>query len=176
MVRSLVSNVCTRKVPATDAAGRQMPSTPETRPRWPTGTWSGSTATWAASSALRKTCAMHHPTSTTAMFGARATVRMPVVPPTSPTTIQGRRMPHRDVVRSLSRPKNGLLTIDSSDPTPVTRARFLGASSRPTRWLTFSASDTSSGARKSSAPPAYDRAYSEMNVHPTRAAVAGRSW
>ena len=58
------------------------------------------------------------------MFGARATVRMPVLPPTSPTTIQGRRMPHRDVVRSLSRPKNGLLTIDSSDPTPVTRARF----------------------------------------------------
>ncbi len=50
------------------------------------------------------------------------------MPPASPTSIQGRRMPHRDVVRSLSRPNSGLLTIDSSDPTPVTRARFLGAS------------------------------------------------
>ena len=88
------------------------------------------------------------------MFGATATVRMPMVPPASPTSIQGRRMPIRAVVRSLKRPKSGLLTIASSDPIPVTSARFLGASSIPTRLLTFSASDTSSGARNSSAPPA----------------------
>ena len=34
------------------AMGRQIPRTPETRPRWTDGTWSGSTATMAASSAL----------------------------------------------------------------------------------------------------------------------------
>ena len=76
------------------------------------------------------------------------------VPPTSPTSIHGRRMPRRDVVRSLNRPKSGLLTIASSEPTPVTSARFFGASSMPTRSLTFSASDTSSGPRKSREPPA----------------------
>ena len=31
------------------------------RPRWPTGTWSGSTATTAASSALKSNWAMHQP-------------------------------------------------------------------------------------------------------------------
>ena len=36
------------------------------------------------------------------MLGANATMRMPREPPTRPTTIQGRRMPSRDDVRSLS--------------------------------------------------------------------------
>ena len=92
------------------------------------------------------------------MVGASATVRVPTAPPARPTSIHGRRIPSRDVVRSLSRPKNGLLTIANSDPTPVTSARLRGARSMPTRSLTLRASDTSSGARKSSAPPAYDSA------------------
>ena len=75
-------------------------------PRWLTGTWSGRTAAWAASNALRNTCAMHHPTSTTAMVGATATIRIPMVPPASPTSIQGRRIPIRAVVRSLRRPNS----------------------------------------------------------------------
>ena len=47
------------------------------------------------------------------------------MPPARPTSIQGRRIPSREVVRSLSLPASGLLTMDSSDPTPVTRARLL---------------------------------------------------
>ena len=88
-------NSLTRKVPVTDATGVQIPRTPATMPRCPSGTWSGSTATSAASSALKKTWAMHHPTRTTAMPGARAIVAIPAEPPSSPITIHGRRLPHR---------------------------------------------------------------------------------
>ena len=63
-------------------------------------------------------------------------------------------MPHREVVRSLSRPKNGLAKTDSRDPTEVTSARLFGARLMPTRSLTFNASDTSSGARSRSVAPA----------------------
>ena len=58
----------------------------------------------------------------------------------------------------------------NSDPTPVTMARLRGAASMPTRSFTFSANDTSSGARKSSDPPCTRAAYRVMNRHPTRAA------
>jgi len=85
--------------------------------------------------------------------GARATVKIPRLPPAKPAIIQGLRMPHRDDVRSLSLPKNGLATIDSSEPTLVTSASRLGAASIPTRSFTFNASETSSGARNSSEVP-----------------------
>ena len=55
-------------------------------------------------------------------------------------------MPNRDVVRSLSCPKAGLAKIDSSDPTPATRARLAGARSVPTSEFTLSANVTSNGA------------------------------
>ena len=87
------------------------------------------------------------------MFGAVATTIVPKAPAATPVTIQGRRIPHLAVVRSLSRPNRGLATMASSDPTPVTMARFPGAASMPTRSFTFNASDTRSGARKSSDPP-----------------------
>ena len=58
------------------------------------------------------------------MLGASATTRTPRHPPTRPMTIQGRRMPSGDVVRSLILPKNGLPTIASRAPTPVTSARL----------------------------------------------------
>ena len=61
MASWLPVNSFTRKVPATDATGTQTPRTPETEPRWASGTWSGRTATRAASSALRNTWAMHQP-------------------------------------------------------------------------------------------------------------------
>ena len=62
-------------------------------------------------------------------------------------------MPRRDVVRSLSLPKNGLLTIASSEPIAVTRARLLGARSLPTSELIFNARVTSTGARSISTVP-----------------------
>jgi hypothetical protein len=87
------------------------------------------------------------------MFGAVAITIVPIAPRTTPVTIQGRRMPHRLVVRSLSLPNSGLATMERSDPTPATRARLLGAAASPTRSRTFRASETSSGARNSSDPP-----------------------
>ena len=88
------------------------------------------------------------------MLGATATVRMPRQPPARPTSIQGLRMPHREVVRSLSLPKNGLATIASREPMLVTSASRPGAWSMPTSALTLRARETSSGARSSSAAPA----------------------
>jgi hypothetical protein len=83
------------------------------------------------------------------MLGASATTRMPREPPTRPMTIQGRRMPSRDEVRSLILPKNGLPTIASRAPVPATRARLSGARSIPTSELTFNAKVTSKGAMNS---------------------------
>ena len=132
-------------MPPTEAMGRHTPRTPETEPRWAVGTWSGSTATWAASSALKKIWATHQPATTTGMLGATATTRTPRVPPTRPMTIQGRRIPSRDEVRSLILPKNGLPTIAARAPIPVTSARLLGARSMPTSELTFRERVTSRG-------------------------------
>ena len=102
------------------------------------------------------------------MLGASATTRMPREPPTRPMTIQGRRMPSRDEVRSLILPKNGLANIASRAPTPATSARLFGACSIPTSELTFNAKVTSRGARNSRLVPMYASAYSEMKPHPTR--------
>jgi hypothetical protein len=106
------------------------------------------------------------------MLGANATVRMPSEPPTRPITIQGRRMPSRDVVRSLSVPKNGFPTMANRAPIPVTTARLLGACSIPTSELTFKAKVTSSGARNSRLVLMNASVYSAMNPHPTRRAPA----
>ena len=52
------------------------------------------------------------------MFGATATVRVPTIPPASPISIHGRRMPSRDVVRSLSRPKKRVAHDGQQRPDP----------------------------------------------------------
>src|SRR3954447_11513887 len=161
-------NSWTTKVPLTEAMGRQTPRTPETRPRWETGTWSGRTATSAASSALKKTWAMHQPASTTWMFGASATTRIPREPPRRPMTIQGRRMPSGDDVRSLILPKNGFANIASRAPVPATSERLVGAWSIPTSEFTFNDRLTSRGARKSRIAPMYAAAYIETKPQPTR--------
>ena len=106
------------------------------------------------------------------MLGANATTRMPSEPPTRPITIQGRRMPSREAVRSLSLPKNGFPTIASRAAVPVTTARLLGARSIPTSELTFNAKVTSRGARNSRLVLMNASVYSVMNPHPTRCAGA----
>jgi hypothetical protein len=58
-------------------------------------------------------------------------------------------MPSREVVRSLSLPKNGFPTMASRAAIPVTTARLWGACSIPTSELTFNAKVTSRGARNS---------------------------
>ena len=82
--------------------------------------------------ALKNSWAIHHPSSTTWMLGANETIATPTVPPTTPMTIHGRRMPSRDVVRSLIRPKNGLPNIATKAPMPATSARLPGACLMPT--------------------------------------------
>ena len=162
----------TRKVPATDATGRHTPRTPATIPRCATGTWSGSTATMTASRALNPTWATHHPSRTNGIVGAQATTRTPRDPPTRPVTIHGRRIPNRDVVRSLSLPQNGLASMATAAPTPATSARLFGAWSSPTSEFTFNAKLTSSGARNNRHVLMYASVYSTMNLHRTgRAAM-----
>ena len=117
-------------------------------PRCSTGTWSGSTATIAASMALKNSCAKHQPISTTQTAGARATTRMPSDPPARPTMIHGRRMPHREVVRSLSLPQRGFATNATIEPVAATSDRLDAARSVPTNELTFRARVTRSGAMK----------------------------
>ena len=83
------------------------------------------------------------------MVGATAITRIPDEPASSPMTIHGRRMPHRDEVRSLILPKKGFATIDNNPPIPATSDRLPGARSTPTSELTFRASVTRRGARNS---------------------------
>lgn len=71
---------------------------------------------------------------------------MPTVPPARPSSIQGRRIPNREVVRSLSLPDNGLANRARNEPAANVSARRPGASSAPTRSPTFNASVTSNGA------------------------------
>src|SRR5437868_305144 len=52
------------------------------------------------------------------MAGARAIMSKPMVPVITPPTIQGRRMPRRERVRSLSLPKSGLATRAKIAPMP----------------------------------------------------------
>jgi hypothetical protein len=94
------------------------------------------------------------------MLGASATRRMPREPPTRPISIQGRRIPSGEAVRSLSLPKNGFPTIANRPPIPVTNARLLGACSIPTSELTFNARVTSRGARNSRLVLMYANVYS----------------
>jgi hypothetical protein len=54
-------------------------------------------------------------------------------------------MPHRDVVRSLSRPVNGFPSTATREPTAATSDNAWGASSGPTNELSFRASVTSRG-------------------------------
>src|SRR5438132_3791135 len=161
----------TRKVPLTAAIGKHTPRTPETRPRCARATWSGSTAIKAASSALKNSWAIHHPTRTTAMLGANAIIRMPTVPPSRPMTIHGRRMPSRDQVRSLILPKKGLPNIATRAPSPATSARLLGACLIPTSELTLSGKVTSNGARKTRLVLMNANVYRDMNPHPTLCAT-----
>ena len=107
------------------------------------------------------------------MLGASATMRMPREPPTRPMTIHGRRMPSREAVRSLIRPKNGLPNIATRAPIPATSARLLGARSIPTSESTFNAKVTSKGARNSRLVLMYANVYSETKPHPTRRAPGG---
>lgn len=107
------------------------------------------------------------------MLGATATSRIPSEPPSRPTTIQGRRIPSRDDVRSLILPKNGLPKSEKT-PTPVTSAKLFGARSVPTNELTFNAGVTSKGARNSRMVPMYASVYREIKPQPTRRAAGAQ--
>lgn len=109
------------------------------------------------------------------MLGANATTRMPSDPPVRPMTIQGRRMPRCEAVRLLIRPKNGLLTMASRAPTPVTNAKLVGARSIPTSEFTFKARLTRTGAMSTRQVPMYARVYRAMKPAPTGPMIGGRS-
>jgi hypothetical protein len=88
-------------------------------------------------------------------------------------TIHGRRMPSRDAVRSLIRPKNGLPTMATRAPIPATSAKLPGACLIPTSEFTFNAKVTSTGARNRRDVLMYASVYSEIKPQPTRWAADG---
>jgi hypothetical protein len=90
-------------------------------------------------------------------------------------TIQGRRMPKRDDVRSLSLPKIGLPNMANRAPVPATSDRLLGACWMPTSAFTFNARVTSRGARNSRLVLMKASVYSAMKPQPTRSAAAESS-
>src|SRR5690606_25526489 len=97
------------------------PTSPPMRPRWCGGTWSGSTAVIAASSAWMPSCVTAHPTTSTGIDGATATRQSPTAPAAVPPSIHGLRMPNRERVRSDSRPNSGFPMIPNTAPTAATR-------------------------------------------------------
>src|SRR3712207_5693651 len=129
----------------------------------------------AASRALLSIWARHQPARITGMLGANATTRTPSEPPSRPVTIHGRRMPRGEEVRSLSLPKNGLATMATRPPTPVTSARPSGARSAPRNELIFSARVTRRGATSTRHVPVNAAAYSHTKRGPTRWAGAQRT-
>jgi hypothetical protein len=80
------------------------------------------------------------------------------VPPSTPTTIHGRRIPNREVVRSLSLPTNGLPISATSDPIPTTRARAPGARRMPTSALILRVNVMDTGAMRTKLVPRYTAA------------------
>src|SRR3712207_3625383 len=84
-------------------------------------------------------------------------------------------MPRRDEVRSLSLPKNGLATMATRPPTPVTIARPSGARSAPTSESTFRARVTRRGATSTRHVPVNAAAYSQTKRRPTRWVGAERT-
>ena len=120
-------NSWTRNVPLTDAIGRQTPRTPDTEPRWATGTWSGQHRHQGREQRVEEQLrdAPAHERRR-GRSGATATTRTPSEPPSRPMTIHGRRMPHRHDVRSLSLPKNGLPSMASQGADPGDERQAVG--------------------------------------------------
>ncbi len=132
--------------PRVVAAFWPMPTSPPIRPLRCIGTWSGSTAVIAETSACTPSCVIAQPRTTTPIDGAAAITQSPIAAATTPPSIHGRRMPNRERVRSDSRPKNGLATMPNTAPTAATRLSDVlapcGSSSR-----TRSASVIAAGVR-----------------------------
>jgi hypothetical protein len=82
------------------------------------------TAARAAKGPFRPICTVTHPTAIQTGSGATARMTMPSEPITVPTTRIGRRLPHRDRVRSEIAPQSGFATIEAAAPIPVTTARI----------------------------------------------------
>ena len=73
-----------------------------------------------ASVAFAPSCARHQPAARSGTFGARAITKNATVITTVPATIQGRRRPQREVVRSDSRPNKTLPITANNAPKPAT--------------------------------------------------------
>src|SRR4051794_35721328 len=107
-----------------------IPSRAETLPRWNLGTWSEMVAMNGARVAFAPSCARHQPAVTIGTLWPRAITANAAVMTTVPATIHGRRRPHREVVRSDSRPNSTLPITANSAPNPATVASA-GAFSGP---------------------------------------------
>ena len=97
---------------------------PPTRPRRPTGTWSGIVAVTAASIAFRAAWTPHQPSAITTTLSATDSTPSDSAPPAAPPTTQGSRRPIRSVVRSEKAPNSGLQITEVNAPSPRTKDRI----------------------------------------------------
>src|SRR5207248_4515288 len=98
----------------------------------------------------------------------------PMVPVITPPTIQGRRMPRRERVRSLSLPKSGLATRAKIAPMPRMSERS-PASPFASICAMCRGRATIIGVSSAIQVPKYAAAYAAMKTGPTRRVGAGAS-
>jgi len=121
------------------------PIQPDTTPRCPTGTWSGTPAVTLACIAFSPAWARHQPAMTPAIVCWPASRHSAAAPASAPPTIHGRRRPNRLVVRSDSAPATGLATIATAAPMPVTHPRTTTLCAGPAIACTWLGSRTEIG-------------------------------
>ena len=131
-------NSWARKVPPRMPTFCAMPSRADTLPRWNLGTWSEMVAMNGARVALAPSCARHQPAVMTGTLCPRAITTKARVITTVPATIQGRRRPNREVVRSESRPNSTLPMTANRAPKPAMIPMAEVCSARGTTACTFS--------------------------------------
>src|SRR6266545_2040904 len=103
-----------------------MPIQPDTRPRWSTGTRSGTAALSVASMMLRPNCAPAQPIATPAIVCTCANASSESTEIAAPPSVQACRRPYarpriRSRVRSENAPATGFAMIATSAPRPVTQ-------------------------------------------------------
>ena len=143
---------------------------PATVPRLASGTWSGSSAASGASTALKDSWTRHQPTKIHRTDGAMAMSHSDPAPASAPAMSHGRRMPQREVVRSLRRPMRGLANRAHTAPALNTTDRVFAALSGTSSCMR-NASVTRIGVSSASQAPTYASAYSVTNPQPGRGGV-----
>src|SRR5262249_19196819 len=118
---------------------------PDTTPRCPTGTWSGTPAVRLACIAFSPAWARHQPAMTPASVCWPASRHRRAPPAGAPPALRGRGPPNRLVVRPDGAPAPGLATTATAAPMPVTQPRTTTLCAAPEIACTWLGSRTAMG-------------------------------